>query len=224
MDTVTTKPHLLIAIPKLLCFKALFEQVTASILEQLGDVDITIISDLKGKGRQILESKGYQPLEIRMTTKLDAKSAINKFSHFLVFWDGDELSDIIYFAKLYNKPIRIVPVQITKVRNMDAGEEFDVYIGRKTPWGNPFPIEHGSSDATRKIVIDKFRDYFQQEFLDKPENLTKIKMLRGLRLGCHCKPKECHGDVIANFLNNYFDSVEQDQQVEEPKAMASADK
>jgi hypothetical protein len=222
VDTVTTKPHLLIAIPKLLCFKTLFEQVTESVLDQLGDTDITIISDSKGRGRQILESKGYRPHEIRITTKLDAKSAVNKFSHFLVFWDGDELADIIYFAKLCNKPLRIVSVQITKVRNMDTGQEFDVYIGRNTPWGNPFPIEHGSSDATRKIVVDKFRIYFQQEFLDKPENLKKLKMLRGLRLGCHCKPKECHGDVIANYLNDYFDSVEQDQQIDIPKAISSS--
>ncbi len=192
----------------------------ASVLERLGDTDITIISDLKGKGRQILESKGYRPLEIRISKKLDAKSAIKKFSHFLVFWDGDELSDIVYFAKLYNKPIRIVPVQITKVRNKDAGEEFDVYIGRRTPWGNPFPIEHGSTDANRKIVIDKFRVYFQQEFLDKPENLNKLKSLRGLRLGCHCKPLECHGDLIANFLNDYFDSVDSIPQVVEPKSIS----
>lgn len=220
-NTAATKPHLLIALPRLLCFKSLFEQVVESVLGQLSDPDISIVSDLAGRARQFLETKGYSPNEIRISSKLDAKSAVKKYSHIVVFWDGEELSHIIYFAKLYNKPLRIVPVQITKVRNRDEGEEFDVYIGRKTPWGNPFPIEHDSNGAKRKDVIEKFKVYFKEKFLDKPENLDKLLTLRGLRLGCHCKPLPCHGDVIADFLNDYFDSADHNQKADELKANAS---
>lgn len=204
----TSKPQLLIAVPSLLCFNSLFEKTIDSVLEQLGNPDISLISDNAGKARNYIEAKGYIPQEVKAKSRIEAKTAVKKYSHIVVFWDGEELTHIIYFAKLNNLPLRIVPVQITKVRNKDAGQEFDVYIGRKTPWGNPFPIEHEFDGAKRKTVIDKFRVYFKEEFLDKPENLQKLITLRGLRLGCHCAPLECHGDVIANFLNDYFDSAE----------------
>lgn len=208
MDTKNTLPHLLIALPRLFCFKSLFEDTVESTISKLGDIDISIVSDKAGIAKGLLEAKGLIPHEVKISTRLDAKSAVKKYSHILVFWDGEELTDIIYFAKLSNKHLRIVPVQITKVKNRDAGEEFDVYIGRKTPWGNPFPIEHIVDGAKRKDVIEKFKAYFKEEFLDKPENLKHLLTLRGMRLGCHCKPLPCHGDVIADFLNHYFDTDE----------------
>jgi hypothetical protein len=215
VDTENTRSHLLIALPRLFCFKSLFEKTVVSVLDGLGDTDISIVSDNAGKARQMLESKGFTPLEVKISTRLDAKSALKKYSHVLVFWDGEELNDIVYYAKFYNKRLRIETVQITKVRNKDSGETFDVYIGRKTPWGNPFPIEHEANGDKRKQVIDKYKVYFQEEFINKPDNLRHLLTLRGLRLGCHCKPLACHGDVIADFINNYFDSSEQIEQIGE---------
>lgn len=220
MQTENIRPHLLIALPSIFCFKARFEKTLDSVLNRLGDVDISLVSDKNGKARRLLESRGYIPKETNISTKLDAKNVLNKFTHVLVFWDGEELTDIVYYAKFFNKPIRIVPVQITKVRNRDSGEPFDVYIGRRTPWGNPFPIEHETNGDKRKEVIEKFRVYFQEEFVNKPENLKHLLTLRGMRLGCHCKPLSCHGDVIAEFINNYFDSAEK-LQTEENKIATS---
>lgn len=168
-----------------------------------------------------MESKGITPHEVKISARLDAKSALKQYSHVLIFWDGEELTDIIYFAKLFNKPIRIVPVQITKVSNKDSGEAFDVYIGRKTPWGNPFPIEHEKDGNKRKEVIEKFKVYFENEIVNKPDKLKHLLTLRGMRLGCHCKPLPCHGDVIAEFINNYFDSAEQTDNNQELMGLAS---
>lgn len=206
MQTDNLRPQLLIAVPRLLCFKATFEKAVESVLNRLGEADIFLVSDNAGKAKQLLESKGITPQVVKISAKLDAKSAIPKYSHVLVFWDGEELTDIVYFSKHFNKPLRIVPVQITKVRNKDSGEAFDVYIGRKTPWGNPFPIEHEVNGKKRDEVIEKFKIYFNEEFINKPDNLQHLLTLRGMRLGCHCKPLACHGDVIADFINNYFDA------------------
>lgn len=207
----TTRPQLLIAVPKLFCFRATFEQTVQSALRVLGEVDTFLVSDKAGKARSLLEENGISIQEVNISSRIDAKTAAKKFSHILVFWDSEELTDLIYFAKLFNKHLRIVPVQITKVRNRDAGEPFDVYIGRKTPWGNPYPIEHNETGAKRDDVIKKFKEYFQKEFLNNPENFKHLLALRGLRLGCHCKPLACHGDIIADFLNEYFDTLEQSE-------------
>lgn len=65
-----------------------------------------------------------------------------------------------------------------------------VYIGRGSPYGNPFVIgEHG----TRDEVCDRFRD----EILPTLD----VSALIGKDLVCFCKPKRCHGDdILAKVL------------------------
>lgn len=69
----------------------------------------------------------------------------------------------------------------------------DVYIGRGSKWGNPFKIgEHG----TREEVIEKYREYIS----NKPELLKCLPELKGKTLVCFCKPRACHGDVLAELV------------------------
>ena len=64
-----------------------------------------------------------------------------------------------------------------------------VYIGRGSPYGNPFIIGvHGSRDE----VIRRY----ECEVLP---NLD-IESLRGKDLLCYCAPKRCHGDSILALL------------------------
>ena len=74
---------------------------------------------------------------------------------------------------------------------------FDVYIGRPGEWGNPFEI---GKDGTRKQVIAKYRDYIQ----GRPDLLGKLSTLKGKRLGCWCAPRACHGDVLADLVQELF--------------------
>jgi hypothetical protein len=73
-------------------------------------------------------------------------------------------------------------------------EKYDVYIGRPSKWGNPFEI---GKDGTREEVIDKYRRYIETN----PELLNSIDELDGKKLGCWCRPKKCHGDVLVSILN-----------------------
>ena len=83
-------------------------------------------------------------------------------------------------------------------------DAFDLYIGRafaefpESPWCNPFKVESGCG---RKCVIERFRRYL----LQKPELLAKLHEVRGKTLGCWCKPKACHGDVIAELADSCGD-------------------
>lgn len=70
-----------------------------------------------------------------------------------------------------------------------------VYIGRPSPWGNPFVV---GLDGNRKEVIAKFRDLVE----DRPEFKERIKSeLKGKDLVCYCYPAACHGDVILEIAN-----------------------
>ena len=60
-----------------------------------------------------------------------------------------------------------------------------IYIGRGSPWGNPFVI---GRDGPREEVIARF----EREVLPKLD----LSPLRGKSLVCFCAPKACHGDVL----------------------------
>lgn len=68
-------------------------------------------------------------------------------------------------------------------------EPYDVYIGRPSKWGNPFTV---GRDGTREEVIIKYRDWIVKQ----PDLLSSLHELSGKTLGCWCKPKPCHGDVL----------------------------
>jgi hypothetical protein len=92
-----------------------------------------------------------------------------------------------------------IPVVVNK-----ANSPYTVYIGRGSKWGNPFTI---GTDGTRKEVIQMYREYIQQ----KPELMSAIDELTGQTLGCFCKPKACHGDVLVELWQQYVAVSEIDE-------------
>lgn len=72
-------------------------------------------------------------------------------------------------------------------------QQFDVYIGRPSKWGNPFPISLG-----RKECIEQYAKWI----LKQPQLLADLPELVDKRLGCFCAPLACHGDILARLANN----------------------
>jgi hypothetical protein len=78
-------------------------------------------------------------------------------------------------------------------------EEFDVYIGRDArigdpKWGNPFknPLEPIHEK------LEKYEQYIRDNMWDQ------LDELKDKRLGCTCKPKPCHGDILVKLVNEKF--------------------
>lgn len=212
MQDKQEKTSLLIALPKGFGFRKFFH---AKINRILGDVridNVSLIQDSSSIAKEYFENLGISCNEVDRFSRLSLKRQLLFYSHVIVFWDGEDLSDLVFTAKILKKPLRIIPVEITKVRNKDKEEPFDVYIGRGTPWGNPFPIGKGGVGDTREEVIHKYKEYFERELLADPEKKKALLSLRGYRLACHCKPLACHGDIIANYLNSldYPEDVDED--------------
>lgn len=74
-------------------------------------------------------------------------------------------------------------------------EPYDVYIGRGSMWGNPFII---GRDGTREEVIEKYKSRFLSSNCSELRDATLA--LQDKRLGCYCKPKACHGDVLVEYI------------------------
>lgn len=65
-----------------------------------------------------------------------------------------------------------------------------MYVGRGSPWGNPFYIgKHG----TRDRVCERFK----AEILPTLD----IRKLRGKNLICFCAPLRCHADDLLKKAN-----------------------
>ena len=96
---------------------------------------------------------------------------------------------------------------MTKVVNKYK-EPYDVYIGRGSKWGNPYSHQSNTKAeyvvATREEAIAKYKEYL----LNKPELLADIHELQGKTLGCFCKPKACHGDVLVELVNQLNPNME----------------
>jgi len=86
----------------------------------------------------------------------------------------------------------------TTLVNIAAGR-CEVYIGRGSPYGNPYMI---GPDGDRREVIRLYKIYFHARLDRDPEFASKVQALRGRVLGCHCSPRACHGDVILEYLNS----------------------
>lgn len=85
--------------------------------------------------------------------------------------------------------------QPPKVVNIQFNE-YDVFIGRPSKWGNPFKI--GEGKYTREQALEKFDEWI----VGQADLLDDIEELRGKILGCYCKPERCHGDTLLQIANS----------------------
>ena len=77
-----------------------------------------------------------------------------------------------------------------------------VYIGRGSPYGNPFTHLTGTKATTVVDDRDKACEEFEKWASSNPQFITDVKRnLRGKHLVCFCKPKRCHGDYLLRIAN-----------------------
>lgn len=134
-----------------------------------------------------------------------------EYTHVVIFDDGEMFPNEILFFQKNEIPLRVVKIKITRVINIHHHPEFQTikksdeyeYIGRGSIWGNPYAM-NGAEIETREDVISKFKYDFDKDILMKAKK-SEAHNLSGKRLGCFCKPHDCHGDIIANYLNSIDD-------------------
>lgn len=101
-------------------------------------------------------------------------------------------------------------VTVVNVRNLKRGWENDdryVYIGRScygltgNGWGNPIKL-HEDTPLARFALIEAYKRWFMA---DEQCELREraLRELPGKILVCWCAPKLCHGDVLADYVNEH---------------------
>jgi len=95
-----------------------------------------------------------------------------------------------------------------RIVNVKTFKDDNVYCGRGSPVGNPFPMENQSLEE-RDRVCDKYRDWFEnQEGINNPQLMTYLSYIEeiakqgNVNLGCYCAPLRCHCETIKEYLDN----------------------
>lgn len=83
-------------------------------------------------------------------------------------------------------------------------EEYDVYIGRGSVWGNPFSHLPETKAlykvGTREESVSSYKDYLWHQMKEGFITTDMLRSLKGKKLGCFCKPQSCHGDIIVKAV------------------------
>lgn len=81
-----------------------------------------------------------------------------------------------------------------------------VYIGRgkDSPWGNPFTHIPTGTLAQFVVPYDEVLARYEQHVRASEILMNRLGTLRGKVLGCFCKPKPCHGDVLVKLVEERF--------------------
>ncbi len=85
-------------------------------------------------------------------------------------------------------------------------EPFDIYIGRgnrygqKGLYGNPY----FRNDQNREAAIAQYIPYMKHKLMQNTAFMLEFLTLKDKTLGCYCKPKHCHGEVLISLLNYLF--------------------
>ena len=49
-------------------------------------------------------------------------------------------------------------------------------------------------------AIQRYEEWIESQ----PQLIEELKTLKGKILGCWCKPKPCHGDVLVKLIQKYY--------------------
>ena len=91
-------------------------------------------------------------------------------------------------------------------------DENNIYIGRRgiifingkrfpekpSIWANPFKVENNKNETVLPLYEKYIRNKIENEY-----GIEELLKLKGKTLGCWCKPKSCHADILIKLINEY---------------------
>ena len=93
-------------------------------------------------------------------------------------------------------------------KGIDKANALNIYIGRGSALGNPFPMK---GESERDKVCDQYAEYFYEKVKKngalKNEVIRIFRLLRSgnnVNIQCFCAPRRCHGDTIKQFIEQHL--------------------
>jgi hypothetical protein len=93
--------------------------------------------------------------------------------------------------------ITVINIYTPENKHLREGQDY-VLAMRPGPFGNPFQVARYG----RERALELFHSWFHKESPGSLEMKKRLAMLpTDAVLGCCCKPKECHADILARWRN-----------------------
>lgn len=118
----------------------------------------------------------------------------------------DSVAQLAELPALNGKDVSSSLTGITKMKVVHCKkEDYDVYIGRPSKWGNPFT--HKKDGTLAEFVVNSRDEAVEayKKWITEGEGkhlLNDLYELKDKTLGCWCKPKSCHGDVLVELVKH----------------------
>ena len=105
-------------------------------------------------------------------------------------------------------------IEIMNLRNTKPSQPYDVYIDRRSPLGNPYPMTKPTDfgiGCDRANVCNRYQKWFNTTIQHKRNLVFNQELARlqaiykkhgKLRLFCWCAPLRCHGLTIKAWLES----------------------
>ena len=79
---------------------------------------------------------------------------------------------------------------------------YDIYIGRESYYPNArfSQSKWANLPNVKKVGIKKSLELYEKHIRNTPNLWNTLFELKGKILGCWCKPKPCHGDILIKLL------------------------
>jgi len=84
-----------------------------------------------------------------------------------------------------------------------------IYIGRGSPWGNPFThlalsrTKAQSQVATEEESMVRYEAWLRERLAKEPGLKQELLKPDGHELVCYCKPRPCHGDILIKLIEEF---------------------
>jgi hypothetical protein len=93
--------------------------------------------------------------------------------------------------------------ELVSVRRFDPTRRID----GESPFANQFDRTPHPEDGTvdEGAALGLYAGWFSGQLLEDPDFADAVSDLYGERLGCHCLPHPCHGEVILEHLAEAHD-------------------
>lgn len=80
-------------------------------------------------------------------------------------------------------------------------DNYDIDITRPSKWSNPYSHKDGTLAQFKVDTREEAIEMFESYLLDNSELINSLHELKYKTLGCVCKPKRCHGDILVKYVS-----------------------
>ena len=80
-------------------------------------------------------------------------------------------------------------------------DNYDVYVGRPSKWGNPYTHLEKSAAKFKVDSIEEAVKKYEEYLISNKELFNSLFELKNKKIACWCKTKKCHAYILKKYVD-----------------------